>query len=477
MQFVTPRQMLWPLAALIAISAATAASAETWAEKLGYGKDAKVILFHADDIGMCYEANEAAKEALEEGQYFSCSAMAPCPWFNEFAAWCKEHPEHDCGLHITLNAEWKYYRWGPVVARDQVPGLVDKKGYLHDETIGTVLRGKPAEVEAEIRAQIEKALALGFKPSHLDSHMGTVFARPDFGEIYFKLAIEYGIPAFAPELSDRMIEKLRKEGFPLTARHRTMMQEYDLPRVDDFTLLQGTKTYDEKKEQLLDLIRNAEPGITQIIFHPSVPSETMKHITSSWENRGWEYEVFRDPEVQKFLEDQKIIQTNWKEIWSRFQQMKEETAAAEPGSPQDVLGAFFGRLKDGKIDEAKGLLFQPIRKPEVAAQLDEILPKIARQSAEGELHVFDCRIADDLAVVIIGKVDDTTVNAIDIDPVFLRKADDQWRVVLANTERDLMQHELTTDRDRSTAKVLLEWEADRIPEIRNKWAEEHQEKG
>src|SRR5205085_11065288 len=91
---------------------------KTWAERLGWPADKRVIILHADDIGMCYEANASAQRGLTNGDYRSAAAMAPCPWFNEMAAWCAEHPEYDVGLHLTLTSEWRFYRWGPVAPRD-----------------------------------------------------------------------------------------------------------------------------------------------------------------------------------------------------------------------------------------------------------------------------------------------------------------------------------------------------------------------
>src|SRR5262245_25519891 len=94
----------------------TAAEGETktWAERLGWPAGKRVVIFHADDVGMCYEANLAVQEALTRGDYRSAAAMVPCPWFNEMAGWCIAHPGYDVGLHLTLTSEWKVYRWGPV---------------------------------------------------------------------------------------------------------------------------------------------------------------------------------------------------------------------------------------------------------------------------------------------------------------------------------------------------------------------------
>lgn len=303
-------------------------AAETWGEKLGFPADQKVIILHADDIGMSYEGNIAAKDSLPKKHYLSCSAMAPCPWFNEFANWAKENPGYDIGLHVTLNAEWKWYRWAPVSDPSDVPGLVDKEGYLHNSTVVSAIRGKGAEVEKEIRAQVEKALALGFRPTHLDSHMGTCFAKPEFVEAYLKVALEYGIPAFVPAPSPALIARLRQEGTPITAQHVKLMEEHPGPKIDDFYVLGNAADYEQKKAQTLTIIESIEPGLTQIIFHPSVESETMKNITGTWQMRSWEARMWGDPDIVQYFKDNNIVQTNWIELEKRYQERFGKSAAA-----------------------------------------------------------------------------------------------------------------------------------------------------
>lgn len=152
------------------------------------------LIIHADDIGMCYSANKASIEAYEKGVVSSGSLMAPAPWFMEAAAYFGSHPEFDVGVHITLTSEWKLYRWPPVAPKDKVPGLVSKDGFMYRTSEEVAEHADGREVEAEIRAQIERVLEFGIKPTHLDTHMGTVHYRPEFLEAYVGLAVEYGIP-------------------------------------------------------------------------------------------------------------------------------------------------------------------------------------------------------------------------------------------------------------------------------------------
>ncbi len=100
------------------------------AERLGYPSDAKLLIIHADDLALARSVDAASFAALERKAAGSASVMVPCPWFTEVAAYAREHPDRDLGLHLTLTSEWKTYRWGPVTSKDQVPGLLDPAGYL-----------------------------------------------------------------------------------------------------------------------------------------------------------------------------------------------------------------------------------------------------------------------------------------------------------------------------------------------------------
>ena len=293
---------------------------KNWAEKLGYPVDSKVVMLHADDIGMCSEANEAVIPYLLNDQIQSASAMVPCPWFNDIADWYKKHPEMDIGLHLTLTSEWKNYRWGPVSNSSSVPELIDTEGYLWRRVIDVASRTPVAIIEKEVRAQIERAYKRGIKPGHIDTHMGTLYSKVEYAEAFFNIAMEYGIPANVIEFTPDRVQKFRKQGYPITARLIESGRKYTLPKLDDFSSVPDGKSYQNKKENFFDLIQNLEPGITEIIFHPSINSEGLKKITNSWQQRVWESKMFSDPEVIQFLKNEGIIFTNWKEMMVRFKE-------------------------------------------------------------------------------------------------------------------------------------------------------------
>ena len=148
--------------------------AKTLQEKLGYARNAKLLIVHADDLGVTHSVNAASTQALESGGINSASIMVPCPWFPEIADYAKSHPAADFGLHLTLTSERVYYRWGPAAPRDKVPSLVDANGYLHHDWSPDA-RIDPNDVETELRAQIARARSMGVKPTHLDSHQNRLF--------------------------------------------------------------------------------------------------------------------------------------------------------------------------------------------------------------------------------------------------------------------------------------------------------------
>ena len=295
------------------------------AEKLGFEKGKKVLILHADDAGMCNEANEAIAAYLENGNIQSTAAMAPCPAFKNMIAWANAHPQNDIGIHLTLTSEWKTYRWPSVADTALVPGLIDPEGKLWHDVPDVIQHATAKEVETEVRAQIEKAKELGWNPTHIDTHMGTLYGSPEYVEVFLKVAQEYNIPANVIDISDEeVLQIFRNSGYPLTDEVVEMVAGYKLPKLDFFTSVPEGKTYEEKRENFFNLVRSLGPGLTEIIFHPSFESDNLKTITGSWQQRVWEAQLFTDPVVKQFFSDQGVVFTNWIEIMERFNREKNE---------------------------------------------------------------------------------------------------------------------------------------------------------
>ena len=289
----------------------------TYAERLGWGPDGKVVIFHVDDVGMSHGSNLGAIKAMEEGVATSCSIMMPCPWVSEYAHYLKSHPELDAGLHLTLTSEWKAYRWGPLAGKPQVTGLTDPEGCLWPSVAAVVAHATPDEIEKEIRAQIDRAETLGLPIGHLDSHMGTLFMSPEFTERYVKVSIEKKIPAFVP---GGHLQYLRQEfpeiSEPMKACARRLW-DAGLPVVDDAIAATYDWKGEDKVEKYIQTLRGMKPGILEIILHCTVLTEDYAAISGDGPTRKGDLAAMLDPRVKKTLEEEHIQISNWRELKAR----------------------------------------------------------------------------------------------------------------------------------------------------------------
>lgn len=284
------------------------------AEKLGYSAEDKLLIIHADDIGLAHSENIATIEAMKKGIVNSTSIMMPSPWATEVAELIKDMPGLDIGVHITLTDEWFNYRWGPLSGKNAVPGLVGKDGYFHFDCAAVAQNASPEEVEKEIRAQIDAALAIGIQPTHLDSHMGCVFyGRPEFVVSYLKLAQEYGIPAM-------MVEGLFQQ---VVVPNKELFKEIDLDQVKiiDNVLIASTEIYDSigLPEYYTNVMNELQPGVNVLLIHVAYDDEEMKAITTRFDHwhgkwRQGDFDFFTSEKAKKLLEENNIKLVTWKEI-------------------------------------------------------------------------------------------------------------------------------------------------------------------
>ena len=249
------------------------------------------ILIRCDDIGMCHAVNMAAKEVLETGIPVSMSVMTPCPWFAEGAELLKQYPNVSVGIHLTLNAEWKQYRWGPVTGGAVVPSLVDSLGYFFPSR--SALFGnnpKLAEIEMELRAQIEKALRAGLKIDYLDYHMGAAMQTLETRAIVEKLAAEFNV---------------------------AISRYYD-----EVDIAGGyTAPVTNKLDTLSEKVRTLELGGTKLfVFHLGLDTPEMSALEDlntfglkeMSKHREGEMKALVSPEFQKLLRDPKYRLVNYR---------------------------------------------------------------------------------------------------------------------------------------------------------------------
>ena len=288
--------------------------AQTTAQKLGYGPNDKIIMVHADDIGMSHSVNIASIEAFKHNMVTSGSIMVPCPWFPEIADYAKQHPELDLGLHLTLTSEWKYLRWRPVAPLEKVPGLLDEQGFMWKSERQTAMKATPQEIEIELRAQIDRALAFGIKPTHLDTHMGTLYTRKDFFEVYVKLGKEYKLPIMAMRPTPEAMALAKQDSAPITAEILAKVEADGLPLLDYLVTGVAGKTFAERKKAYHELLRNLKPGVTMLIVHLGMDNDELKATTGSWQQRHADFLSFTDPETAALMKELNIKTTTWREL-------------------------------------------------------------------------------------------------------------------------------------------------------------------
>jgi chitin disaccharide deacetylase len=253
-------------------------------ERLGFAPHEKLVVINADDAGMCCAVNQGVERAMSEGLVTSCTVMAPCPWFDDFAARVRRNPRIKLGVHLTTTSEWQHYRWGPVSPRERVPSLLDEHGYLHASLEQFLERMRLDEMEIELRAQIERVLKAGLRPTHLDSHMGIYHFREETNELALRLAEEYHL-CLREAISER-VERLQARG--LCVVDRMVFDTHDVP-------LEARRTF------YTEFFSLVTPGVTELITHPAEPSEELRAIGGMWQRRGFDLEFFTNPETAELI--------------------------------------------------------------------------------------------------------------------------------------------------------------------------------
>jgi predicted glycoside hydrolase/deacetylase ChbG (UPF0249 family) len=280
--------------------------------RLGFAPDDRVVIFHADDLGMCHAGNAAFADIVANGATVCGSVMVPCPWLNEIAAFARAHPQADIGVHTTLTSEWESYRWGPISTRDPQSGLLDGEGYLWAGVADLWAHMDVAAAVAELRAQVARALAAGIDVTHIDTHMGAIL-HPALLDAYANLGIEHGIPVLLPRLSE---EQMIGFGAPapvaqaMVARLAELEQDGRLPIIDHITALYAAPSAD-RMAQYQQALKILPPGITHFLYHAARPGPEIESIAPlrDWPGRVADWEVFSSPQFARWLaaEDIRVV--------------------------------------------------------------------------------------------------------------------------------------------------------------------------
>jgi predicted glycoside hydrolase/deacetylase ChbG (UPF0249 family) len=298
------RAALAAVGASFAAMAAAQAPLPTVQERLGFPRESRLLVLHADDIGMAHSVNRASFEAFRGGFITSGSILVPCPWFAEVAAFARAHPEMDLGIHLALNSEWTTLRWGPILGAAGVPSLLDDQGYL-PLLQGPVATGaKLDEVERELRAQIEMARKAGIRISHLDTHMGTLGFSPGLSRVYQKLGREFGLPILRERVPPG--NPTAEVGGDEALIDRVIGIEPGVPAAD------WGSAYRK-------LLAPLPPGVYELIVHLAHDDEEMQGATrdhpdygAAWRQR--DYDLVRSDAFRQFLKDEGFVLVGWKDL-------------------------------------------------------------------------------------------------------------------------------------------------------------------
>ncbi len=273
-------------------------------------------MIHADDVGMNHGANRAFTELSHFGTVTAGSVMVPCPWFSEIAEAAAADPSLDCGVHLTLNSEMTHYRWGPITRPGASSGLVDGDGYLWADVASVRRHAHPEAVEAEWRAQVDRALAAGIDVTHLDAHMGSALA-PEWCDRYVSVGVDYGVPVLltsrlgdygpgdhlagadeAPYLD--AVAAARAAGMPVFTE--VLETDFSRPREQppDYERMLGT----------------LDTGLVYCAFHPNAPGGAEIEVIEpgACHVRLDEYELFRTVRWKQWLDSQPYALTGMREL-------------------------------------------------------------------------------------------------------------------------------------------------------------------
>ena len=279
---------------------------ENLAEKLGYLKTDKLLILHADDLGLSKSVNQASFKALEEGLVNSGSVMMPCEFISDVGEFALNNPEIDLGLHLTVTSEWRDYKWDGVSNSNLISSMIDKKGNLFENKKKFTLNANPKDLKKELQAQIDLAKSIGIKPTHIDSHEGALFFDQNIFKTYLEIGEENQLPVFVP--SDVAVHF--DKNFP---------KPENVVIVENFHMALPSLEFKDWSDYYINIIENLKPGLSEIIVHLGYDDKEMQQITVEHPNYGskWrnlDMEVVSSKNFKQALKDNNIKLVTWREI-------------------------------------------------------------------------------------------------------------------------------------------------------------------
>jgi chitin disaccharide deacetylase len=275
-------------------------------ERLGFGSGCRVVVVHADDVGMCEATVSAYRDLMSGAAISAASTMVPCPWFPAVAQWCREHPaQADMGVHLTLNSEWESYRWSPLLGA-AVPSLRDASGFLLKWPEHIHRTAERSDVDMELQAQVEYARAHGIDVTHVDSHIYTL-KHPSFIDSYLDISHRYRVPNGVTRGTDTELESLRAQGLDVD-RYYARVAEAEADGLLSFDAWEalpldgddgGEKARLDGAQRVLDRLPE---GLSCLVFHPAMDTPELRAIAGDWPGRVADYKLLRSTSWRRALE-------------------------------------------------------------------------------------------------------------------------------------------------------------------------------
>lgn len=246
------------------------------AEALGYPPDASLLIISCDELGVSWAHNAGVFAALRDGMGTAAGLVVPAPWAREAAS---RYRGEDVGVHLTLNAEYDLYRWGPTT---HCPSLLDGDGGFPRTLDDLWEHADTEEVRRECRAQIERAIYWGFDISHLSAHLGALDLRPEFFDVALDMAVEFQLPLRMPPATAE-----RQAGFPF----RRLAAEAGILSPDQVVRVNRTASARRVLDRLLGEI---QPGVTEVVLRPALDSPELRAIAPDWPARVDDHDLALD---------------------------------------------------------------------------------------------------------------------------------------------------------------------------------------
>jgi chitin disaccharide deacetylase len=283
-------------------------------QRLGLANGARALIIHADDAGVTHSVNQPIEAMFRTGSISSSSIIVPSPWFPEIAAFAHAHPEYDFGIHLALTSEWQYLRWAGVSPSDRIPSLLDPQGFLWASEEVAAKHDRLDQVEAELRAQIERAKHFAVPITHLDTHMNTLLVTPELAQIYVNLGRDYHLPI----VIGRQREQEKNPQW-LTSILQSTPYGVVYPTELDAPFPGPAGDLNKFRERYRQIIENLKPDeVTEILVHPGIDNDELRaamgngSFGASW--RATDFQTFTSPDMHDFLRQHNVHLITWKQL-------------------------------------------------------------------------------------------------------------------------------------------------------------------